>query len=161
VIGPTIRAWIEKYVSKETAIRYVGAKKSTLMHPYRTRGSKLWWDRKEQVDFYVFEEDCAWSVAALAGITLKLPETAKNSMMAQAKDTFWRWYDEVNPEVRNRKEVDRKRAEGDPDLIIAASAEGDGVVKVWTADNEIHYVRGYDKARDEFGTHYLSLCEAA
>lgn len=49
------RAWVDKYVSRETAIRYVGSKKSTLMHPYRTRSSRLRWERKEQVDFYVFE----------------------------------------------------------------------------------------------------------
>lgn len=100
-------------------------------------------------------------MAFLAGVELKLADVERSRMAAHAKDTFWRWYDEVNPEVRNRKEVEEKRKNGDPDLIIAASAEGDGVVKVWTADNEIHYVRGYDKARDEFGTPYLSLCEAA
>jgi hypothetical protein len=158
IFGPTKREWIEKYVSVESAIRYIGNKRSVLMHGYRTRGARLAYHSTENVEFYIFEEDCAWAVAALAGITLK----SAPDMADQAKDTFWRWYDESNPEVANRKEVDRKRAEGDGDLIISAvMTDEPGVTKVWTANNQIHYVRGYDKARDEYNTPYLSLCEAA
>jgi hypothetical protein len=153
-----IQSWVENYVRKETAIRYIDRNgKSVLMHPYRTRSARLAYVKTETVEFYVFEEDCAWSVAVLLGFKLK-----KNSpTMEQARDTFWNWYDETNPVVKNRIEVEEKRKNKDPDLIVAASSvDWDaGTTKVWVADGEKYIVKGYDQCRDEYGTPYLSNTE--
>jgi hypothetical protein len=109
--------------------------------------------RVEKEEVFVLEEDCAWSLAVeFAGIT------TTGMTKEAAKETFFNWYDESNAAVVSRATVAAKRAAGDSDLIVAASGMNDGVVKVWTADDKIHFVKGYDTARDEFGNPWLSRC---
>lgn len=149
-------AAVSRYVEPKTATVYVDARGKVLyMHPYRTRTTKLMppWTTIEE-EFFTFEEDCEWAV--LEKFTTIRVEMGSGTVR-DYEGTFWRWYDENNPEVRNRAEVDRKRAEGDPDLIISALRQDDGRVKVWTADDQIHYVAAYN--RDKYGVPYLSVCE--
>jgi hypothetical protein len=155
------REWVEKYVAKEEAIRYINVHsgKSTLMHGYRTRSTRMSYQATEMVKFYIFEEDCAYAIAVMCGINL-----TKNPIKeGDARLTFWNWYDETNPVVANRKLVEEKRRNGDPDLIISASGTWktgiEGVTEVITADRKVHLVRGYKNARDEYNEPYLSLCE--
>lgn len=151
--------WITKYQEKETAKRYIGGKKETLMHPYRTKSTRMLWHTVKTVEFFVFEEDCAYALAVLAGINLKENPIKEGD----ARKVFWDWYDTNNPIVANRKLVDQKRENGDSDLIISASGSWktgiEGVCEVITADNKKHYVSGYENAWDEYGVPYLSRCK--
>jgi len=150
-------SWIEKYVSKQSAIRYTNERtgKSSLMHPYRTRSTRMTYTKTETVEFFVFEEDCDFSVAVILGVNL-----LKNRIsMESARDSFWAWHDEENPVVQNRIEIDRKRKEGDDDLIVSALRQDDGNTLVWTASNDKYIVSGYGDSRDQYGTPYLSNCE--
>lgn len=154
------REWVEKYVAKESAIRYIGRSgKSTLMHGYRTRSTRMTYNQTESVSFYIFEEDCAYAIAVMVGINL----TKHPVKEGDARLTFWNWYDESNPVVANRKLVAEKRKNGDSDLIVSASGTWktgiEGVTEVITADGKVHLVRGYKNARDEYNEPYLSLCE--
>lgn len=160
------RVWVENYIKKESAIRYVARSgKSVLMHGYRTRSARLAYYMTENVEFYIFEEDCAWAIAALVGISFKKPHKSQEEYIKEARSIFWSWYDKENPVVANRKLVEEKWKNGDPDLIISACGSWktgiEGVTQVTTADRKVHLVRGYNKARDEYGDSYLSLCEAA
>lgn len=156
------RQFVDRYISKETGTRYIdkARNKTCFMHPYRIRnGRRGFWNHSEEVSFYVFEEHCDYAIAVLAGINLTKHPIDENN----AKTTFWNWYDETNPVVKNRELVKQKRQNNDPDLIISASGEWktgiDGVTEVITADNKKHLVKGYDKASDKYGEKYLSLCE--
>jgi len=129
------------------------------IHPFRVNRSRLGYVgpngyRQETEKFLLLEEDCDWALAVkFAGIKVE-GMTEEN-----AENTFYNWYDESNPVVRARKAADEARKNRDPNLIIAASGMDDGRVKVWTADDKQYYVRGYDKARDEYNTPWLSRCE--
>jgi hypothetical protein len=107
---------------------------------------------KTEDEFFVFEEDCEWSVLE------KFTDIRVDTMRDRShEETFWNWYDRDNPVVQNRIKVDQERADGDPDLIISAQLQDDGRIKVWTADDKVHYVNAYN--RNEYGNPYLSLCE--
>ena len=150
-----------KYVTPEVLTVYVANDDNRVLlafHPFRIKAAKLPYagpmgHRVEKEEIFLLEEDCAWSLAViLAGImTEKMTKDAAN-------ETFFNWYDESNPAVVSRATVAKLRAAGDSDLIVAASSMGDDIVKVWTADDKIHFVKGYDSARDEFGNPWLSLC---
>jgi hypothetical protein len=129
-------------------------------HPFRRNSGKLrgygsagYRIVKEEI--FLLEEDCNWVLAVkFAGIKVKdMKEEA-------AEKTFYNWFDVNNPAVAERARVAELRKNGDSDLIIAASGLNDGLVKVWTADQKTHIVKGYKNARDEFGNPWLSKCEA-
>lgn len=152
---------ISKYVTPEVLTAYVANEDNTVLlafHPFRLKSGKLPYagpmgHRVEKEEIFMLEEDCAWSLAViLAGITT--PDMTKEA----AIETFYNWYDESNPAVVARANVAKLRAAGDSDMIIAASSITPDMVKVWTADDKTHVVTGYDKARDEFGTPWLSRC---
>lgn len=162
-LSPAEYEAIAKYVTPEVMTVYVANEDNSVLlafHPFRLKSGKLPYagpmgHRVEKEEVFLLEEDCAWSLAVmLAGIM-----TTDMTKEAAAK-TFYNWYDESNPAVVARELVAKLRAEGDSDLIIAASGMGDGLVKVWTADDKTHVVKGYDMARDEFGTPWLSRCVA-
>lgn len=156
VIPEVKREWVQKYVHKENATRYISRSgKSVLMHGYRTRGARMTYVKTEEVKFYIFEEDVAWCIAVMLGINL----TKHPMKEGDARLAFWNWYDEKNPVVARRKEVDQMRKDQDPDLIISASRLEDGKTSVLTADYKRHVVCGYDKANDEYGNPFLSNCE--
>jgi len=155
------REFVEKHIRAESGTRYIDniKDKTCFMHPYRVRnGRRGHWNDSEEVPFYIFEEDCAYSIAVLAGINLK----ANPIELRHAKATFWNWHDETNPVVQNRIIVQEKRQNGDPDLIISAAGDWhtgiEGVCEVTTADRVTHLVQDYDKSRDEYGQPYLSRC---
>ena len=153
--------FVGKYIGMETAIRYINDSmgQSALMYSGRHRGRKMNYNRTETVEYFVFEEDCAYTVAILAGINLK----DKPIKESDAKQSFWAWYDEKNPAVQNRRIVEEKRRNGDPDLIVSAAGSWktgiEGVCEVITADHRTHLVQGYDSCRDEYGEPYLSRCQ--
>ena len=152
---------ISNYVTPDVMTVYVANEDNRVLlafHPFRLKSGKLPYagpmgHRVEKEEIFVLEEDCAWSLAVeFAGImTTGMTKEA-------AKESFFNWYDESNPAVVSRATVAKLRAAGDSDLIVAASSVGDGVVKVWTADDKIHFVKGYESARDEFGNPWLSRC---
>lgn len=156
------REFVEKYIQHETGTRYTDLdNKTCFMHPYRTRnGRRGYWIAQDEIRYYVFEEDCAYSIAVLCGINLKQNPIDINT----AKDTFYNWYDENNPKVMYRKNIEQKRKDGDADLIISACGEwhtGDPeLVEVTTADMKKYLVKKYENCRDQYGTPWLSLCEA-
>lgn len=160
-LSPTEYKEISKYVTPEVMTVYVANEDNSVLlafHPFRLKSGKLPYagpmgHRVEKEEVFLLEEDCAWSLAVvLAGIM-----TADMTKDAAAK-TFYNWYDESNPAVVARSRVSKLREIGDSDLIVAASGMGDGLVKVWTADDKTHVVKGYDMARDEFGNPWLSRC---
>jgi hypothetical protein len=152
---------ISKYVTPEVMTVYVANEDDSVLlafHPFRLKSGKLPYagpmgHRVEKEEIFMLEEDCAWSLAViLAGIT------TTDMTKEAAFETFYNWYDENNPAVVARANVAKLRAAGDSDMIIAASSITRDMVKVWTADDKTHVVTGYDKARDEFGTPWLSRC---
>lgn len=152
---------ISKYVTPEVMTVYIDNETDAVLlayHPFRQNAGKLRGlgskgYRAEKEELFLLEEDCAWALAVvLAGIMT--PDMTKEA----AEKTFYNWYDERNPAVVARERVAKLRASKDGDLIVAASGIGEGLVKVWTADEKTHVVKGYDKARDEFGTPWLSRC---
>jgi len=156
---------ISEFVKPEILTVYVANDDDRVLlafHPYRRNSGKLRGYgpngyRVVEEKIFLLEEDCNWALAVkFAGITTK---DMVDDIVAHAETTFYNQFDDRNPAVVARKLEQKLRAEGDSDLIIAASAVSDGVVKVWTADEKIHYVRGYDKSRDEFNTPWLSRCE--
>ena len=160
-LSPTEYEALSKYVTPEVMTVYVANEDNRVLlafHPFRLKSGKLPYagpmgHRVEKEEVFLLEEDCAWSLAVvLAGIM------TKDMTKAAAEKTFYNWYDKSNPAVVARETVAKLRAAGDSDLIVAASGMSDGVVKVWTADDKIHFVKGYDTARDEFGNPWLSRC---
>lgn len=154
---------VSKYVTPEVMTVYLDNETDTVLlayHPFRQNAGKLRGVgskgyRAEKEELFLLEEDCAWSLAViLAGIM------TSDMTKEAAEKTFYNWYDESNPAVVARERVANLRAAKDGDLIVAASGMGDGLVKVWTADEKTHVVKGYDMARDEFGTPWLSRCVA-
>lgn len=154
---------VSKYVTPEVMTVYLDNETDTVLlayHPFRQNAGKLRGVgskgyRAEKEEIFLLEEDCAWSLAViLAGIM------TSDMTKEAAEKTFYNWYDESNPAVVARERVANLRAAKDGDLIVAASGMGDGLVKVWTADEKTHVVKGYDMARDEFGTPWLSRCVA-
>lgn len=152
---------ISKHVTPEVMTVYLDNETDTMLlayHPFRQNagrlrgvGSKGY--RVEKEELFLLEEDCDWSLAVkFAGIKIK------NMTEEGAEKTFYDWFDESNPAVVARSRVTKLRAAKDNDLIIAASRMDNGLVKVWTADDKTHVVKGYDQARDEFGTPWLSRC---
>lgn len=153
---------IREFVSPEIMTVYVDNESDKVLlafHPFRRNRGKLRGYgpagyRIVEEEIFLLEEDCDWVLAVkFAGIMTK-------DMTVEAAETiFFHWFDKENPAVAAREKVDQLRKYGDSDLIIAASGIDDGLVKVWTADEKTHVVRGYDRARDEFGTPWLSRCE--
>lgn len=152
---------LSKYVTPEVMTVYIANEDNSVLlafHPFRLKSGKLPYagplgHRVEKEELFLLEEDCDWSLAViLAGIMT--PDMTKEA----AEKTFYDWYDENNPAVVARERVAKLRTEGDSDLIIAASGMTGDLVKVWTADDKIHVVKGYNMARDEFGTPWLSRC---
>lgn len=150
---------IADFIQPHMAIRYSGPTRAVLMHHARTRGARLAYNKTENVEYYVFEEDSDYCLAVKAGINLK----DKPIKIEDADATFWHWYDIKNPAVMARKDADDKRKNGDSDLIISASGAWktkiEGVCEVITADHAVHLVTGYDTARDEYGNPWLSRCK--
>lgn len=156
---------ISEFVKPEIMSVYVSNDDNRVLlafHPYRRRSGKVRrygpnGYRIVNEEVFVLEEDCDWALAVkYAGITAKeMPDDVKE----KADKTFYEWFDWENLFVRERERVRVLRENGDSDLIIAASALEDGLVKVWTADDKIHIVRGYKEAQNEFGTPFLSRCE--
>ena len=153
---------ISEFVSPEIMTVYIDNETNKVLlafHPFRRNSGKLRGYgsagyRIVEEEIFLLEEDCNWALAVkFAGIMVK-------DMTVEAADkTFFNWFDKINPVVVARERVAQLRKSGDSDLIIAASGLDNGLVKVWTADEKIHVVRGYDRARDEFGTPWLSRCE--
>jgi hypothetical protein len=160
-LSPSEYDSIRKYVEPETLTVYVDNFDDRVLlafHPFRRNAGKMslytrGGYRIEKEEIFLLEEDSDWSLAVkFAGIkTEGMTEEA-------AEKVFYNWYDNNNPAVAARTRVAELRAAGDSDLIVAASGLSDGVVKVWTADQKIHFVKDYSKARDEFGTPWLSRC---
>jgi hypothetical protein len=153
---------ISKYATPEVMTVYVANDDDRVLlayHPFRRNSGRLSYSGKmgyrvEKEEIFLLEEDCDWCLAVIfAGIVIE------KMTIEAATTTFFNWFDENNPVVAARKRVEKLRAEGDADLIIAASGLDDGLVKVWTADDLQYIVRGYAQARDEFGTPWLSNCE--
>jgi len=152
---------LTKYVTPEVMTVYVANEDDSVLlafHPFRTNRGRLPYagpmgHRVEKEEVFLLEEDCDLALAVvLAGIM------TKDMTKEAAEKTFFDWYDESNPAVVAREKVAKLRAAGDSDLIIAASSMSDGLVKVWTADEKTHVVKGYDMTRDEFGNPWLSRC---
>jgi hypothetical protein len=150
---------------KVTRFYTASGKTIGMMTPYRQKSIRLPFDyRAEIFDVLVLEEDCEWALA-YRFTTVRFTDDAKRGpereaeMAAAAAKTFWDWYDQSNPAVRARKAEDKARADGHPGLITSASQEDDAHTLVWTADGARHRVTGYEKARDDFGTPWLYLCE--
>ena len=152
--------WVDKYVTKVSAIRYSNDTKSTLMHPYRRNSSRMSYNSTENVEWYAFEEDCDYAIAVMCGINL----TKHPIKEGDARLTFYHNHHENNPKVAEYKRVQTLRENGDPDLIVSASGTWktgvEGVTEVTTADRETHLVTGYDSAKDAYGNPYLSNCVA-
>jgi hypothetical protein len=153
---------LSKYVTPEVMTVYVANEDNSVLlafHPFRSKSGKLPYagpmgHRAEKEEVFMLEEDCAWSLAVmLAGIMT--PSMTKEA----AAKTFYDWYDKSNPVVVARERVAMLRAAKDSDLIVSASGMNGGLVKVWTADDKTHVVKGYASARDEFGDPWLSRCE--
>lgn len=153
---------VSEYVKPEVAKVYGSTVdgKIVYMHPYRTRSSRLAAPlTTTEEEFFVFEEDCDWTVLEkFTGIRLKEPLDDPKRDRARER-IFWEWHDRNNPAVLNREEEAEKRKNGDPDLIVSALGKGDGLVEVVTADQNRYMVKGYDQARNQFGTPYLSNCQ--
>jgi hypothetical protein len=153
---------IAKYATPEILTVYVDNETDSVLlafHPFRRKsgkircvGSKGY--RIEEEKVFLLEEDCAWAIAVKFANII-----AEGMTKESAESTFYNWFDENNPVVASRARVSKLRAEKDADLIIAATGIGKGLVKVWTADDKEHVVKGYDKSRDEFGNPWLSKCE--
>jgi hypothetical protein len=152
---------LSKYVTPEVLTVYVANENNSVLlafHPFRSKSGRLPYagpmgHRVEKEEVFLLEEDCDWALAVkLTGIMTK-------DMTAEAAEkTFYNWYDESNPAVVARKRAAELRAAKDSNLIIAASSMNGDLTKVWTADDKTHVVKGYDKARDEFGYPWLSRC---
>jgi hypothetical protein len=153
---------ISKYASPEVMTVYVDNDTDNVLlafQPFRRNSGKLRGVgssgyRIEKEEIFLLEEDCDWALAVkFAGIMVK-------DMTKEAADkTFFNWFDIKNPAVAASKKIAELRKNGDNDLIVSASGLEGGLVKVWTADKKTYVVRGYDRARDEFGTPWLSRCE--
>lgn len=153
---------IKEFVSPEIMTVYVENETDKVLlafQPFRRNRGKLRGYgsagyRIVEEEIFLLEEDCNWALAVkFAGITVKdMKEEA-------AEKTFFNWFDKNNPAVVARKKVAELRKAGDGDLIISASSLGDGLVKVWTADEKNYIVRDYQCSRDEFGTPWLSRCK--
>lgn len=155
------KEFVEKYIQKETGILYSHSEtnKSRFMHHARTRGARFSYNQTDTINYYVFEEDCAYCFAILCGINLK-----ENPISIEdAKKSFWEWYDENNPKNIHKKMVEEKRNNGDKDLIISACGEWKtgmkNIVEVITAAGEKYLVKNYEKCFDEYNTPWLSQCE--
>lgn len=107
----------------------------------------------------VFEEDCAYSaIVHLAGVYALDHHLSKEDQLRYAKDCFDRNLNPESESVKYRNEMDRRKAEGDPDIVVSALSVEDGRVKVCTAAQECFIVSDYDKCRDTQGTPFLSGC---
>jgi hypothetical protein len=152
---------ISKYVTPEVMTVYVDDFDNQVLlvyHPFRRNTGKLrsysrGGYRVEKEEIFLLEEDCEWALAVkFAGIM------TKDMTKEAAEKTFYNWHDENNPVVVARARVANLRELRDSNLIVAASSMKDDLVKVWTADDKTHVVKGYNMARDEFGTPWLSRC---
>ena len=165
VLEPEQRERLARFVQFDTVTRYTDGQDKVygLMTPYRSKSFRVPFGHvTEQFDIILLEEDCAWALAyVMTTVRLKadLVEPQATETAVQAAKTVWDWYDVTNPQVMARKHEQHCRENRDPGLIVAAvQTDTPGVVKVWTADDSIHYVTGYDAARDRFGTPWLSNC---
>lgn len=153
---------ISQYVEPMTATVYARNDNDKVLlywHPFRVNTGKIRnygaaGYKMVEEEFFLLEEDCDWALA------VKFADIRVEGMTKElAEKTFYNWYDESNPVVRARKVEQEARQNKDPDLIVSALSVDNGLVKVWTADENQYLVRGYDKARDEFNTPWLSRCE--
>ncbi len=89
----TERKAIDQYCQAERGIRYIARNgKSTLMHAFRKRGTRIAYAYTVQCDFYIFEEDCDWSIVITqTGIRLRGRDSATDPMIKSAAETFKRW----------------------------------------------------------------------
>lgn len=108
-------------------------------------------------NYLCFEEDCAWAILAFDvfehfGDKMKSEKVTLEEYREGLIQTLSLYYADyllemgVEPSSTeyniylNRKLEDEMRANGHPDLIISALSMNKDVVKVYTADNEEHYV---------------------
>ena len=137
---------------------------------------------KKQGDVYYnylcYEEDCAYAVLAYDVID-KFGDKMKPDKytMEEYKESLLKslsyYYPEyliergikpLEKEYKNYldgKKRDKLRAEKNPDLIISASFVNKEVIKVWTADNKVHFVskESYYNQKETSNILYLSKCD--
>ena len=113
---------------------------------------------KTEFEVFMLEEDCAWCLAYI--FTPIRRRDDKPDTLQHAVTTYDNWYNPESPRVQASQREDAARENKDPDLIISAIQKGK-YVSVTTADHKQHLVTGYANSRDEWGTPWLSKCEAA
>jgi hypothetical protein len=135
-----------------------------------------------QGSYYFFEEDCDYAIAlieipeALDAEAVRLKRSSEE-VRAEVLRSLNSWNvsyclerglpvtEEALKQHRAREREAQRRRERDPDLVVAAVNDGDGVVKVWTADNCTHRVTAasYDakQKRGELNLHEMVLVKVA
>lgn len=136
---------------------------------------------EEYGDYLCYEEDCAWALVNYDLLkynpniySLKIKnanisiEDAELSLRKNLSIYYPNYLIEIGVEPSKEEyEVyligikrDKMRAEKNPDLIISAVSVKNGIVKVWTADSEIHYVEttSYQNLRENSNLLLLSKC---
>jgi len=108
--------------------------------------------------YLCYEEDCDWAIVVME-LTLywerifeNASEDIKLNPYAYLVKSLSRWnadylldrgyaLDDENYRIwKNHKEADKMRADKHPDLIVSASSQDDGSVRVLTADRKEHFV---------------------
>lgn len=156
------RKTIESFgIRLDTAKRVEKASgKRALWHTYRKTAVSVPCSAKvTNIDYYLFEEDCAWCLAVLfCGIT---SAGFVGNVEAIAKRTFQNWYNPFSTRVIGRKIDSRMRGEKSADLITSALSHGD-FTKFTTANGEAYLTRNYREAQkaaaknNKFGLFLLS-----
>lgn len=113
------------------------------------RDANLWYEEDEMAMVPLLElailgvvvnQDIA---GLIKGLSLRFPDYLR--AIGQEPDA------EIEARGRRMKEYDRRRAALDPDVIVGASNEDNGVTRVWTADRSRHLVakEAYARAHRE------------
>lgn len=129
-------------------------------------------------NYLCYEEDCAYAILAYDiadkfGNKMKSDkytiEEYKHSLLESISCYYPEYLFEIGVEplqeqyqvYLNGRKRDKMRAEAHPDLIISASSVSSEVVKVWTADNETHFVskESYKNLRENSLILLLSKCD--
>lgn len=153
-LAPAERDALAPYVKPEKYTLYTWGTHRRVMFNGRTRGFRVpHTAARRDGQFYVFEEDCEWSLVYVC-TSIRAASHDPIAAEAEAPRVFWRWYDPSNPEVAASIERDRRRAAGDPTLIVSASRISDAVTRVTTASGATHDVVAstYDWRAPELAT---------